>query len=306
MRITLIENFRAVFYTPFYAALSLQAFEAEDLDVEVRTSPDPTKTLQQLGTGADTVSWGGPMRLLLTHDRDPRSTTVGFCEAIGRDPFFLVGRTPNPAYQPSDLIGKRVAVVSEVPTPWICLQQDVRLAGGDPARITRAPERAMAENADRLRAGELDVIQVFQPYARQLLDEGAGHIWYAAASRGLATYTTLNTTREFIERHPDTVLRITRAMYRTLQWIETHDGTALAEAVATWFPDIPRHTLAACFTDYKALRLWNSTPVMRPEGFDWLRDAMLASGDIGRRIAFEECIDMRFAEQVVGQGLKPL
>lgn len=299
VRITLIENFRAVFYTPFYAALSRHAYEAEGLDVEIRMSPDPSKTLQQLG--ADAVSWGGPMRLLLNHDRDPNSQAVAFCEAIGRDPFYLIGRVPNAGYHPRDLMGRRLAVVSEVPTPWICLQQDVRLAGEDPARIELAASRTMADNAARLRSGELDVIQVFEPYARQLLDDGAGHIWYAAATRGPSTYTTLNTTRGFIERHPDTVLRMTRAMYRTLQWMDANDGATVAKTVAGWFPDLPEATLAACCADYKARGVWNSSPVMRREGFDWLRDAMQASGDIGRRIPFEECVDMRYAQQVMAE-----
>lgn len=306
MRITLIENFRALFYTPFYAAVSLRAFEAEGVEVTVRTSPDPTQTLQQLGSGADTVSWGGPMRLLRTHDAEPASATVAFCEAIGRDPFFLIGREINASYRPRDLLGKRVGVVSEVPTPWICLQQDLRLAGVDPAQVSLAPARTMAENAALLRQGELDVIQVFQPYAQRLLADGGGHRWYAAASRGLATYTTLNTTRDFIERHPQTVLKMTRAMYRTLKWIATHDGAALAKLVAAWFPDLPEATLAACCSEYKALRVWNDTPLMQRAGFDWLRDAMQASGDIGRRIPFEECVDMRYAEQAVREGVTAL
>jgi len=306
VRITLIENFRALFYTPFYAAMSLRAFEAEGVDVAIRMSPDPTQTLLQLSSGADTVSWGGPMRLLRTHDREPASRIVAFCEAIGRDPFFLIGRNANASYHPRDLLGKRIAVVSEVPTPWICLQQDLRVAGVDPAQVQLSAPRTMAENAALLRLGEVDVIQVFQPYARQLLDEGSGHRLYAAANRGLATYTTLNTTRDFIERHPETVLKMIRAMYRTLHWIGTHDGAALAKVVSEWFPELPEAILAACCTEYKALRVWNETPVMQRAGFDWLRDAMLASGDISRCIPFDECVDMRYAEQVVRESVAPI
>ena len=36
----------------------------------------------------------------------------------------------------------------------------------------------------------LDAVQVFQPYAEELLASGAGHLWYAAADRGLTAYTT--------------------------------------------------------------------------------------------------------------------
>lgn len=294
MSITLIENFRAVFYAPFYACAALGAYKAEGLDVTMRLSEAAEKTLT---TGE--VSWGGPLRVMKALDTNPGGGFVAFCEVVRRDPFFLVGRTPSPRFKVNELVGKRLAVVSEVPTPWICLQYDLRRAGIDPAAITLAPGRTMAENAAALRKGEVDVIQVFQPYARELIDSGAGHVWYAAANRGLTTYTTFNTTRSFLEKNPDAALRMTRAMYRTQKWIAAHDGRALAEVIARYLPDVPHAVLAACCEDYKALGLWNTKPVMQPEGLEWLRDAMIAAGYIKTRLAFEQCVDLRFAEQAV-------
>src|SRR5688572_10087950 len=185
MPITLIENFRAVFYAPFYACAALGAYRAEGVEVTMRVSAAAEKTL----TTGD-VSWGGPLRVMKALDGNPGAGYVAFCEVVGRDPFFLLGRTPNPQFGLNELIGTRVAVVSEVPTPWICLQYDLRRAGIDPAAIALTPARSMAENAAALRAGDVDVIQVFQPYARELIDAKAGHVWYAAANRGLTSYTT--------------------------------------------------------------------------------------------------------------------
>jgi len=299
MAITLIENMRAVFYAPFYAAGALGAYEAENLEVEIKMSPAAEKTLQTLATGAGEVSWGGPLRVMAALDKEPGGGYVAFCEVVGRDPFYLVGRAPNPAFRVEDLAGRTLATVTEVPTPWICLQYDLRRAGIDPSAIRRAPARTMAENAVALRAGEVDLIQVFEPYARSLINEGAGHVWYAAASRGATSYTTLNTTRGFIERNPDTVLRMTRAMYRTLKWIAARGGRELAQVIARYFPDIPAPVLAACCDAYRSLGLWNRTPVLGREGLERLRDAMLAAGAIRTRFAYEDCVDMRFAEQVV-------
>ena len=297
MQITLIENFRAVFYAPFYACAALRAYEAEGVDVRMKMSEAAEKTL----TTGD-VSWGGPLRVMKALDANPAGGYVCFCEVVQRDPFFLLGQTANGRFRPGDLLGKRVAVVSEVPTPWICLQQDLRQAGADPAAVTLAPARTMAENAAALRAGEVDVIQVFQPYARQLVDSGAGHIWYAAANRGLTSYTTFNTTRAFIEKNPDVVLRMARAMYRTQKWIAAHDARAFAELVAGYLPDVPRATLAACLDDYKTLGLWNTNPVMKPEGLEWLRDAMHAAGYIRSQPAYEQCTDMRYAGQAMREN----
>jgi NitT/TauT family transport system substrate-binding protein len=295
----LIENFRAVFYAPFYAAQALGAYKAEGLEVELKVAAELGKALQAVSAGEGQVSWGGPLRVMAALDQDPDCGYVAFCEVVGRDPFFLVGRTPNPGFAPGQLPKWTLGVVTEVPTPWICLQHDLRRAGIAPSAVKLAPGRTMAENTTALRAGEVDVIQVFQPYAQALADEGVGHVWYAAASRGPTSYTTFNTTRAFLEREPETALRLTRAMHRTLKWIAAHDGRALAEAIAGYFPDVPVTRLAACCDRYRSLGLWNRSPVLQRAGLEWLRDAMLAAGAIRTRFAYEDCVDMRFAEQVL-------
>ena len=296
--ITLLENFRAVFYAPFYAGEALGAYKAEGLEVALKTSPAPERSLTSLREGVGDVSWGGPLRVMSTLDKDRKAGYVAFCEVVGRDPFFLLGRTPNPAFQVKDLVGKSLGIVTEVPTPWICLRYDLRRAGIDPAAITLSPARSMAENCAALRAGTVDVVQVFQPYAQELLASGTAHVWYAAASRGPTAYTTFNTTRAFLDKNPTLALGMTRAMHRTLKWIETHEGRDLARALAGYFPQIAQDTLAACFDRYKSLGLWNRDPRVQRAGVEWLRDAMLAAGAITTQLTYEECVDNRFAEQV--------
>ena len=297
--ITLLENFRAVFYAPFYAAEALGAYKAEGMEVAIRTSPAPERSLTSLNDGTGDVSWGGPLRVMSTLDKDRSAGYAAFCEVVGRDPFFLIGRTPNPNFQLEDLVGKSLGIVTEVPTPWICLRYDLRRAGIDPAAITCAPGKTMAENGAALAAGTVDVVQVFQPYAEELLASGRGHLWYAAASRGPTAYTTFNTTRAFLHRNPDLALGMTRAMYRTLKWIAAHPGRDLARALATYFPAISEEILAGCFDRYRTLGLWNRDPRVQRAGVEWLRDAMLAAGSITTRLTYEECVDSRFAEQAV-------
>jgi NitT/TauT family transport system substrate-binding protein len=297
--ITLLENFRAVFYAPFYATFALGHYQTEGLDVRLRQSPQPAETANVLLSGAGEVAWGGPIRVMMAHDRQPNCGLVLFCEVVGRDPFMLIGRQPRTPFQLTHLLGPKVATVSEVPTPWLCLQHDLRLAGLDPAQVDRVPDRSMAENVAALRAGRVDVIQVFQPFVEQASAGNAGYIWYAAAQRGPTAYTSLYTSQTFMKREPEILLRMTRAMYRTQQWIATHDGVEFAACVASYFPDVPRDILAQALSRYQALALWNETPILRREGFAWLQAACLASGMMQRSVAYEHCVDMRFAEQVL-------
>ena len=300
--ITLSENFRALFYTPFYAAHAIGAYDKEGVEVALRLSTDPNRTAAALRSGEVEVMWGGPLRVLLTHDADPASEVVCFCDVVARDPFFVIGREPRPSFRAADLVNVRLGSVSEVPTPWLCLQDDIRRDGADPAAVRRVTDGTMAANSEALRDGRLDAIQVFQPYAEDLLASGAGHLWYAAANRGLTAYTTLVTRRPVMDRKRDELLAMVRAMYQTLRWIRATPGVEIQRVVATYFPDVPPAVYAAAIDRYRALELYGPDPVTRPEGFDRLAAAMRSGGALKRDVPFAECVDNSLAEQVVAEA----
>ena len=236
--IRLSENFRALFYTPFYAAHAIGAYATEGVAVDLISSLDPARTAADLRAGRIDVMWGGPLRVLLAHAADPAADVVCFCDVVARDPFFLIGRAPGPAFRPADLIGPRIGIVAEVPTPWLCLQDDIRHDGADPAAANRAQGPSMAENAAALRPGRLDAVQLFQPHAEALLQDGF-HLWHAAAGRGLTAYTTLVTRRSLLALRRDEMAAMVRAMHRVLRWIAATPGAEIARAVASFFPDVP-------------------------------------------------------------------
>jgi NitT/TauT family transport system substrate-binding protein len=299
MAIRLSENFRALFYAPFYAAHAIGAYDAEDVVVELVESSAPASTASALRRGEIDVMWGGPLRVLLTHAQDAAADTVCFCDVIARDPFFIIGREPRPNFSVAELASVRFASVAEVPTPWLCLQDDLRRAGVDPASTNRISGPSMAENAAAVQAGTLDAAQLFQPYVEELVASGSGHVWYAAADRGPTAYTTLVTRRPLLVSRREELLRMTRAMARTLRWIATTPGIEVACALADFFPDVATHIFAAAIDRYRALGLFASDPVLRREGFDRLQVAMLSGGALAREIPYADCVDNSLAEQAV-------
>jgi NitT/TauT family transport system substrate-binding protein len=299
MAIRLSENFRALFYAPFYAAHAIGAYQSEGVDVTLLPSSDPARTAAALRAGDIDVMWGGPLRVLLTHAREPASDTVCFCDVIARDPFFVIGREPRPDFRFADLAGIRFASVAEVPTPWLCLQDDIRRAGIDPARLDRISGPSMAENAEALRAGSIAAAQLFQPYAEELIASGAGHVWYAAADRGLTAYTVLVTRRPLLDTQRAELLAMTRAMTRTLHWMADTPGNDIARALSAFFPMVAPDIFGAAIDRYRKLQLFAPDPVLKREGFDRLQAAMRSGGALDRAIPFEACVDNSLADLAI-------
>lgn len=295
--IVLSENFRALFYAPFYAAHATGAFRDAGVDVTLRPSPDPASAARALRSGEVDVMWGGPLRVMIVHDSEPDADLVCFADVVARDPFFVIGARPRPDFKLPDLAKVKFATVSEVPTPWICLADDLRRAGVELDRLDRVSGPTMAENAAAIRAGRLEAAQLFQPYAEELLASGAGHIWYAAASRGLTAYTTLVTRRATLERRADDLLAMTTGLHRTLGWFAAAPAAEIARTLKSYFPDVGETIFAAAIERYRKLGLWGPDPVIRREGFDRLHAAMRAFGTLKRDIPYEQCVDASLAER---------
>jgi NitT/TauT family transport system substrate-binding protein len=304
--IRLYENFRAVLYVPFYLAHALGAYDDEGVEVLMSTSPAPAESAQGVLSGRVEVAWGGPMRVMYHHATDPECDLVSFCEVVTRDPFCLVGGSENPDFALAQLPRYRSSVAADLPTPWLCLQEDVRQAGEDPAGLTPDTTRTMEENVQALRAGETDVVQLFEPHVEALLREGAGHIWYAAASRGHTAYTALHTTRLLLRTREEELLRMTRAIHRTLRWLHDHEAEEVAEAASDFFPELERDLLEGAVRRYKHLEVWGQDAVLPREGYDRLKRAMLSGGFIWKDIPFEQCVSTRLAEQVLAENPPPL
>lgn len=291
MRIRLVENLRTVAYTPFYLCLAGGFWAREGLEVEVVTAPTTADTPRLLLAGAADAAWGGPMRLLMHHDADPACPLRCFAQAVARDPFKLVGRTPNPRFRFQDLAGLEVGVATDVPTPWMTFQDDLQRAGMDPSALRRAPDRPMAEAAAAFARGEMDVVQVFEPHADRLVQAGQGHVWHAFSARGDIGYTTLVATTTALAAQRPALVRLVRGLAAAQAALRGMEGAALGRMLAGFFPAEEPATLGRIAADYRAAGLWAATPDLPPAAFTRLKAALLSGGLIARDTPYDAVVD---------------
>src|SRR5258708_5093377 len=226
MKLRIAENFRAVFYAPFYAIRALGLAERDGLAIEWVSSEVHGGTIEGVEGGGIDAQWGGPMRVLKEHDSGA-SSLVCFGEVVGRDPFYLIGRKSPPSFGLKDLAAMRLGIVSEVPTPWYCLRADLEDAGVDTTTLRITKDLTMPQQLEALAAGKLDAVQLFAPYATR--PPADGHpILYAASSRGPTSYTTFITSRDTISKHRDAFAALEPATQAMLDSVPNKAGAHLA------------------------------------------------------------------------------
>jgi len=287
MKLRIAENFRSVFYAPFYAIRALGFAEREGLEVEWLASDAPGGTIEQVKRGEIDAQWGGPMRVLADHD-SPSPSLVCFAEVVWRDPFYVMGRN-RAGFLLKDLATMRLGIVSEVPTPWYCLRADLEDAGVDTAALGVTKNLTMPQQIDALDASKLDAVQLFEPYASQALADGYT-ILYAAASRGPTAYTAFISSRGTLAKRRDEFAALTHATQSMLDWVAKAGPAELAHATAPFFPDVPRELFGAALERYHRAGLWSRSTTLSKIGFERLGYSLHSGGFIKRRATYAECV----------------
>ncbi len=294
MQLTLAENFRAVFYTPFYLLKELRLAEQAGLHIEWLAPGSPGGAIDQIKDGSVDLTWGGPMRVMKDHDTCPAdgSSLLCFGEVVARDPFFLVGSQKG--FSLKELANLRLSLVSEVPTPWLCLQADLRSQGTNIEQLELSGglrrDWTMAEQIQALETQNIDVIQLFEPFVSEVLKSSQYQILYAAHSRGPTVYTTLICSQDGFTKKRAEFAKLYKVLGHLQTWLHTHSAQDIARIVRPYFAQLELDVLTSAIDRYLQNQVWAIAPEISRAGFDRLADSLHSGGFIQTRVLYDSCV----------------
>lgn len=151
-------------------------------------------------------------------------------------------------------------------------------------------------------SGQGDYLQVFEPTASQLEQEGQGRVVASVGQElGSIPFTGYVATDAYIRENPDIVQRYTNAVYRATLYLHSTDLDIVAQEIAPYFEGTPTDLIAASLRRYLEQNTWKTTPVMEPADFEALQDLMI-EGEVlnpAQRAPFEAITTNEFAERAV-------
>jgi NitT/TauT family transport system substrate-binding protein len=234
------------------------------------------------------------MRVMKDHDTRPAdgSSLLCFGEVVSRDPFFLVGSQKS--FSLKDLAHLRLSLVSEVPTPWLCLQADLRAVGLNIEQLELSGRLkrgwTMDEQIQALETHDIDVIQLFEPFVSEVLKSSQHQILYAAHSRGPTVYTTFICSQEGFAKKRAEFARLNEVLGLLQTWLHTHSAQDIAQRVQPYFAQLELDVLTSAIDRYLQNQVWATTPEMSRTGFDRLADSLHSGGFIQTRILHDACV----------------
>ena len=302
-RLRLRETFRNLFYTPIYVAVGGGFLYNEGFDVEFGTTPPEQLAVDLLKSGKADIIQTGLSRSLMDLDQGKDDAPLHVAEINQRDGFFLIGRDETKGWSWSQLEGSTLIPVGFTPVPLTSLKSALKLNGVDINKIRLIEGLGAQEAIDAFRNGEADYIQMPNPQAQQLVDDGAGHIATAIGPElGYICYSSFAVVPAFLDSRPDIVQRFVRGFFGAQRWLASADAAAVAKTAAPFFPDTTSGVLEQSIDRYKQQQTWATDPLIGEDGYTTLRDTLIDGVLVKGRHPYERLVRPEFALEAIGNA----
>ncbi len=277
----------SAFYSPLIATIAGGFLKEEGFQPKHSVAPPGKSAIEGLVNGTVHVCQSAPSQGFGPLEKGQQPPAVHFAQINEKDGFLLTGRARDPAFTWDKLRGKRV-LVDHGGQPLAMFKYACHRRGLDYAAL-RAVDVPSGQMDQAFRKGDGDYVHQQGPAPQRLEHDGVGHIVASVGEAiGPCAFSSLAATRDWLRM--DAAKRFMRAYRKARAWLIKTPAAKVAEAEASFFPEIDRAVLATTIAYYQELGCWTPHVEITRPAFDATLDVFQHSGLITRRHKYEDVV----------------
>ena len=299
-KIRLCEVTHSLFYTPQYLAMALGYFEEEGLEVELSNGGGADNVMTALLTKEADIGLMGCEASIYVYLQGKKDYPKVVGQLTKRDGSFLVAREKIDNFDYSNMEGKTVLMGRTGGMPAMILQYVLNNKGYvNGQNITMDYTIQFSALAPAFTGGNGDYVPLFEPVASQLEMEGKGYIVSAIGhDSGEIPYTCYTASQEFISKKSDKLEKFLRAVWKGVEYVNTHSASDCAKLVAPYFEGTNLDLLTRAIQNYKTYDMWMTTPVTSVDGFERIQQIMKNAGELKVDVPYDAIVDNKVANKI--------
>jgi NitT/TauT family transport system substrate-binding protein len=277
----------SAFYSPLIATIAGGFLREEGFAPQHSVAPAGSSAIEGLVRGTIDVCQSAPSQGFGPLEKGQTPPAVHFAQINEKDGFFLTGRAPDPGFTWEALRGRSV-LVDHGGQPLAMFKYACHRRGLDFAAIKAL--NVPSDQMDRaFRGGEGDYIHQQGPAPQQLAHDGVGHVVASVGEAiGPCAFSSLAATRDWLTT--DAARRFMRGYRKARAWLLATPAAQVAEAEASFFPDIARPVLTATIAYYQKLGCWAPHVEITRAAFEVTLDVFQHARLITRRHRYEDVV----------------
>ena len=296
-KIVLNEVAHSIFYAPMYVAIEKGYFAKEGIDLELVTGFGADKTMTAVLSGEADIGFMGSEASIYTYNEGAKDYVVNFAQLTQRAGNFLVAREKNDNFSWSDLKGSYVLGGRKGGMPQMVFEYILRQHGINPATDLEINQNIdFGSTAAAFADSDADYTVEFEPHATALEKDGKGYVVASLGKdSGYVPYTAFCAKQSFIEQNGDVIQSFTNALQKGMDFVNSHTPAEIAEIIQPQFKETDLDTIISIVTRYYEQDTWKSNLIFEEESFDLLQDILENSGELKKRVPYEDLVTTKFA-----------
>lgn len=298
--VSLAEVTRSVFYTPQYVALEKGFFEEEGLEVDLQTTWGGDKTMTALLSDHADIALVGSETSIYVHGQEASDLVINFAQLTQTDGTFLVSKNPHDNFTWEDIKGEQFLGQREGGMPQMVGEYVIKEHGMDPHEDLILDQHIdFANIPGAFVSGDYEYVQLFEPTASMLEEEGKGHVIASFGEEsGTIPYTVFMAKDSYLQENEEVVTSFTKAIYEAQLWVDKASSEEIAEVVEPYFEDTSLEMLAASIDRYKEQGSFATDPLLTEEAWNNLQNIMDEAGELPGEAPYEELVNTDIVQKV--------
>ncbi|MBO5328857.1 MAG: ABC transporter substrate-binding protein, partial [Clostridia bacterium] len=248
-------------------------------------------------SGAADVGFCGPEAALYVLIGQSSDAPKVFGQLTKRDGSFLVGRfDERQNFSWDNLSGKEILAGRKGGVPAMTFEYVLKQNG---VNATLNYDVAFNMMTSAFESGIADYCTMFEPSASEYQAAGKGYIVASVGEKsGEIPYTCFMAKQSYINENADKVEGLLRAITKAVKFTLENSAQTVAEYLTPYFDGTSLASIKTSVENYKKIDAWVSNMAMKESSFTALQNVIENSGELERRVAFNELILTETANKV--------
>lgn len=140
-------------------------------------------------------------------------------------------------------------------------------------------------------AGMGDFVNLFEPNATKLEEEGLGYVVGSIGQlSGEMPYTAFYSRKSYIDDNKDTLIAFNNAINKGLDYVNNHSNEEVADVIIRQFPDTTLEEIAIIVGRYRNADTWLSNTTITKESYRNLEDVMIDNDLLDEYVPFDKLV----------------
>ena len=287
-KINLISSRHSAFYSPLISCIAGGFLGKEGLEGTYRSAAPGENSGAEVAAGRADIGQSAVSGSWAALEKGDRPAVAHFAQINRYDGFIVAALEPDSSFQWSKLRGKRFLHVHGG-QPEAMLRYGLHRQGIDLSDIDDIDSPGGNEMLRQWRAGLGDYFHEQGAFPQQLEHLGEGHI-VASVGEAVGPTAFSSLVCRWDWTGSDIAKRFTAAYRASRNWVNTANPMDVAEAEASFFPDIAVEATAAAVAYYQRLGTWSGDIAVEPDLYESALDVFAHSNLITKRHSYGDVV----------------